>query len=66
MMREDEGTDAAVAGMESLANEGGDTGLTGAIMVEGGGWAGVNVGDSLDRVVADGQEAGVTSGIEDD
>ena len=65
-MREDEGTDAVGTGMESLFNKGGDTGSTGTMMVEGGGWAGINVGDHLERVVADGQEAGGTSGVEDD
>ena len=48
-MREDEGTDAVVAGMESLSNKGGDTGLTGTMMVEGGGWAGINVSDRVGR-----------------
>ena len=63
---EDEGTGAALAGTESLANEGGDTGLTGAMVVKGEGWAGVNVGDSFDCFMASGQEAGGTSGIKDD
>ena len=65
-MWEDEGTDAVVAGMEPLSNKGGDTGLTGTMMVVGGGWTGINVGDGLERVVADGQEASGTSGVEDD
>ena len=65
-MREDEGTEAVVAGREPLSNKGGDTGLTGAMMVVGGGWTRFNLGDGLKRVVADGQEAGGTSGVEDD
>ena len=65
-MREDEGTEAVIAGREPLSNKGGDTGLTGAMMVVGGGGTRLNVGDGLKRVVANGEEAGGTSGVEKD
>ena len=63
---EDEGAGAVVVGTESLANEGGDTGLTGAIMVDWSGWTSVDMGKSSEGFVADWQEAGGTRGIKDD
>ena len=55
--------------MDSLANEGIDAGLAGTLleaMVEGSGGARVDMGDGLEVVMADGQEAGGTGGIKDD
>ena len=68
MMRpeEDERAGAVAAGTEFLANEGGDTGLMGAIMVEGSGWMSVDVGESFEGFMADWQEAGGTRDIKDD
>ena len=65
-MRENGGTEAVVAGRETLSDKGGDTGLTGAMMVVGGGGMRLNVGNGLKRVVANGEEAGGTSGVEKD
>ena len=66
-MRLEEGgvVGAVGSGTEFLADEGRDAGLTGA-MVEGSRWAVVDVGDSLEGFMADGQEAGCTGRIKDD
>ena len=54
--------------MDSLANEGIDAGLAGTLLeavVEGRGGPSVDVGDGLEGIMADRQEAGGTGGIKD-
>ena len=52
--------------MESLANEGIDASLAGSLLEalgDGRGGASVDVGDGLEGIMTDGQEAGCTGGI---
>ena len=65
-MREGRRTGAVKTGKEFLSDKGGDTGLAGAAKVVGRGRARFDVGKGLKRVVADGEEAGGTSGVERD
>ena len=54
--------------MESLANEGIDAGFAGSqleAMGDGRGGASVDMGDGLEGIMTDGQEAGCTGGIKD-
>ena len=65
MIREGRGREGCTIEEESLSDKGRDPGLAGAAVV----WcrcAGIDVGNSLDGVVTDGEEAGRTSGVEQD
>ena len=65
MIREERGRDGCTIEEEPLSDKGRDTGLAGAAVV----WrrcAGLDMGDSLEGVVTDGEEAGRTRGVEQD
>ena len=67
MIREERERDGCTIEEEPLSDKGRDTGLAGAeAAVVWSRCAGVNVGESLEGVVTDGEEAGRTRGVEQD